>query len=239
MQIIKKISLLVVLLLIAVGITFFVKGRVSEPEGDQVFCTMEALICPDGSYVGRSGPKCAFTACPNQRSFTGILKQDSDGFRLITAAPEVIINSATYAMPLDIKVSNALSKLIDKNVEVRGTFTEGSRLEVKFLEATAPDNVIGIGETKYVGGIKITLNSIVSDSRCPIDVQCIQAGWVTANVTLLSDTDKETADMSSNKPPKAFDSFEVSIAEVRPVRISTLTPTPDSYKIVFEVEPLR
>ncbi len=239
MQIIKKVALLAVLLLVALGMTFFIRGKVSEPEENQVFCTMEALICPDGSYVGRTGPKCAFTACSNQRAFTGILKQDSDGFRLITAAPKEAINSATYAMPLNIKVSDVLQEFIDKNVEVRGTFTEGNRLEVESLKEAAPDNIIGVGETKYVGGIKITLNKIVSDSRCPLDVQCIQAGWVTANVTLLSDTDKETLDMSSNQSPKAFDSFEVSITEVRPVRISTLMPTPDSYKVVFKVEPLR
>ncbi len=29
-----------------------------------VACTMEAKQCPDGSYVGRSGPKCEFAACP-------------------------------------------------------------------------------------------------------------------------------------------------------------------------------
>ncbi|HEY4518345.1 MAG TPA: hypothetical protein VJG48_01835 [Candidatus Paceibacterota bacterium] len=27
-------------------------------------CTMEALICPDGSSVGRTGPNCAFAPCP-------------------------------------------------------------------------------------------------------------------------------------------------------------------------------
>ncbi len=27
-------------------------------------CTEEAKICPDGSYVGRSGPDCAFAECP-------------------------------------------------------------------------------------------------------------------------------------------------------------------------------
>lgn len=30
-----------------------------------VACTMEAKLCPDGSYVGRSGPKCEFTPCPS------------------------------------------------------------------------------------------------------------------------------------------------------------------------------
>jgi len=29
-----------------------------------VACTMEAMICPDGSSVGRQGPNCEFAACP-------------------------------------------------------------------------------------------------------------------------------------------------------------------------------
>ncbi len=29
-----------------------------------VACTADAKLCPDGSYVGRSGPSCAFAACP-------------------------------------------------------------------------------------------------------------------------------------------------------------------------------
>lgn len=30
-----------------------------------VACTMDAKQCPDGSYVGRQGPSCAFAACPS------------------------------------------------------------------------------------------------------------------------------------------------------------------------------
>lgn len=29
-----------------------------------VMCTMDAKQCPDGSYVGRGGPKCEFSPCP-------------------------------------------------------------------------------------------------------------------------------------------------------------------------------
>lgn len=36
-------------------------------------CTMEAKICPDGSVVGRSGPKCEFTACPITKKEEGII----------------------------------------------------------------------------------------------------------------------------------------------------------------------
>ena len=31
-----------------------------------VFCTQDAKLCSDGSYVGRTGPKCEFTACPKE-----------------------------------------------------------------------------------------------------------------------------------------------------------------------------
>lgn len=35
-----------------------------DPE--PVFCTMDAKMCPDGSYVGRQGPNCEFAACPGE-----------------------------------------------------------------------------------------------------------------------------------------------------------------------------
>lgn len=36
------------------------------PKGkEQVYCTDDVKLCPDGSYVGRSGPNCEFAPCPN------------------------------------------------------------------------------------------------------------------------------------------------------------------------------
>lgn len=35
----------------------------NKPEVKEVICTMDAKQCPDGSYVGRSGPNCEFV-CP-------------------------------------------------------------------------------------------------------------------------------------------------------------------------------
>ena len=36
----------------------------TTPPPPPVACTQEAKLCPDGSYVGRTGPTCAFAACP-------------------------------------------------------------------------------------------------------------------------------------------------------------------------------
>jgi len=33
-------------------------------EKEPVVCTMEAMLCPDGSYVSRTGPNCEFGLCP-------------------------------------------------------------------------------------------------------------------------------------------------------------------------------
>lgn len=30
-------------------------------------CTMEAKVCPDGSYVARTGPDCTFAKCPGEK----------------------------------------------------------------------------------------------------------------------------------------------------------------------------
>lgn len=38
------------------------------PASAQVACTMDAKQCPDGSYVGRVAPDCAFAACPGMPS---------------------------------------------------------------------------------------------------------------------------------------------------------------------------
>lgn len=34
----------------------------------QVACTMEAKLCPDGSYVSRTGPNCEFAPCPGKNN---------------------------------------------------------------------------------------------------------------------------------------------------------------------------
>jgi hypothetical protein len=40
------------------------KDNAPLPPSDTVMCTMDAKICPDGSYVGRTAPSCAFAPCP-------------------------------------------------------------------------------------------------------------------------------------------------------------------------------
>lgn len=52
---------LIILGVVIFGGYFLVKSS-SKPA--EKACTMEAKICPDGSSVGRTGPNCEFTPCP-------------------------------------------------------------------------------------------------------------------------------------------------------------------------------
>lgn len=56
------------LLFVVAAIGFIQAGStivvVPGQQPTSVMCTMETRQCPDGSYVGRSGPNCEFAACP-------------------------------------------------------------------------------------------------------------------------------------------------------------------------------
>ncbi|PJA86651.1 MAG: hypothetical protein CO141_03655 [Candidatus Moranbacteria bacterium CG_4_9_14_3_um_filter_42_9] len=39
---------------------------IQKPKGDKIACTMKAKLCPDGTYVSRSGTNCEFAACPGK-----------------------------------------------------------------------------------------------------------------------------------------------------------------------------
>lgn len=69
MKISKIVLGLVAVVIVGVGLWWVSGGgaRSAPPPGiTPVACTMEAKICPDGSAVGRSGPKCEFTTCPSE-----------------------------------------------------------------------------------------------------------------------------------------------------------------------------
>lgn len=62
-----KLPLLIVLGVLSLGIVTSTYAQ-EDPQDEPAFCTMEARQCPDGSYVGRVGPRCEFAPCPRASS---------------------------------------------------------------------------------------------------------------------------------------------------------------------------
>lgn len=55
---------------------------------DPIACTDDAKQCPDGSYVGRTGPKCEFAPCPAPHACTEEAKQCPDGTTVVRSGPK-------------------------------------------------------------------------------------------------------------------------------------------------------
>lgn len=65
---IYKIVIATVILLTITGAVTAYYFLSKTKQEEQVACTMEAKICPDGSAVGRSGPMCEFAPCPSPKT---------------------------------------------------------------------------------------------------------------------------------------------------------------------------
>jgi hypothetical protein len=95
---------------------------------------------------------------------------------------------------------------------------------------------LAVGKTGKVGDLSVTFNKFIQDSRCPIDVQCIQAGAVNINVTFAVGTTTVTKNMPSDEVPQVFQGYAISIIDIAPARQSKVEILPADYVITFHVE---
>jgi hypothetical protein len=164
----KLIITLGLIVIVGSSLVFLLGLKNNPPKIDRpVACTVEAKICPDGSAVGRSGPKCEFAKCPDA--------------------------------------------------------------------STKSDVVLSVGQTGNAGGVQITLNEILEDSRCPAKVQCIWAGLVKAKVTIQVGTKSETVNIPTSVIPTLFEGHKISIISVTPEKQAGKTITASDYKVTFHV----
>lgn len=84
-----------ILLVVIVGGSFlYANYKYKMPE--YVSCNRDAKICPDGSTVGRSGPKCEFAECPPSAVATST---NSTNAPIATTSTVVIATSTSVKIP--------------------------------------------------------------------------------------------------------------------------------------------
>jgi len=77
----KVLVVILVIVLLGGGMYFIWSKSLDRPGG--VACTLEAKLCPDGSYVGRTGPNCEFSACQKINE-DGLLETYNDSLLGVT-----------------------------------------------------------------------------------------------------------------------------------------------------------
>jgi hypothetical protein len=162
---------ILVLVLSAISVNYTLNNMVpdtTENPEENYACTMEAKMCPDGSYVGRTGPKCEFEQCPSP-SLTSV-------------------------------------KVTTK-----------------------------IGQSST--GLNVTINptEVISDSRCPMDVQCIWAGTVEVKTTLSTQVSHGEHVLKLGEPQN-FGNYTVTLTEVSPDTKAGIKIQNSLYKFIFEVK---
>ncbi len=71
------LGIAIVVLLAASAYGAYYYWHKSQPKA----CTQEAKQCPDGSYVGRTGPNCEFTACPSASPSPSVVADATAGWQ--------------------------------------------------------------------------------------------------------------------------------------------------------------
>lgn len=94
---------------------------------------------------------------------------------------------------------------------------------------------LSVNQSAKIGDLIITLNSVQNDSRCPLDVQCIQAGSVNTNVTFTISGKTISQNMSSDEVPQEYGKYKISIAGVEPPAYSTKKIDQKDYLVSFVV----
>ncbi|WP_100865627.1 hypothetical protein [Novosphingobium kunmingense] len=90
-----------------------------------------------------------------------------------------------------------------------------------------------IGETGVVGGPSVTPLTVLEDSRCARDVQCVWAGRVKVTVRIDLGTGSQSRDLVLGEPQQVADG-SLTLVEVLPEKRADQTIYPDEYRFGFK-----
>jgi hypothetical protein len=100
------------------------------------------------------------------------------------------------------------------------------------LQGTA---TLAPGGTMTAGPVTLTFLRVVQDNRCPVDVKCIQAGALTAEININLDGKTTTGQLSSYNSVYVYDGYDVTITKIAPDRQSNQSIKDGDYQITFSV----
>lgn len=194
----KKIFLIISLIIAGVLVWCIVNNKplnkkTEKPE--MVLCAQDAKQCSDGSYVGRTGPKCEFV-CPKEQPSEQV-------------GEEVV-------------------------EQTNGQVDEPKDEQVNDQEQIKEEDTAVLNQKILNQGIYITPLQIISDSRCPIDVQCIWAGEILVKVKLEKGEVSKEVELKE-RGSVVFEGKNVSLLSVTPAK-ETKNPVPqEDYQFTFKV----
>ena len=98
----------------------------------------------------------------------------------------------------------------------------------------APEQTVVIEQTS----LRIRFDGVGSDSRCPTDVNCIQAGDAVVQISVTDDRGTEHYELHTGSPQSAnHGDFTITLVRLLPQPVSTRTIQPEEYRATLRVTP--
>lgn len=113
-----------------------------DPPGPTV-CTMDAKQCPDGSYVGRSGPQCEFAICP----VPDLGKKAHVGETVIIEGVSIKVSELAE----DSRCQADVTCIWAGQVKVSAQLVSGSLSQQSILTLSGPDIIFASKKISLVG----------------------------------------------------------------------------------------
>lgn len=107
----------------------------------QKACTQEAKQCPDGSFVGRTGPNCEFSACPTIKVSPVHSQNPASGLK--TYASKYFsfeYPQDWYVNQYDSPQSIQLSDLDDSITKIQGGSKDFTRIDIAYSKSPMPSS---------------------------------------------------------------------------------------------------
>jgi len=127
-------------------------------------------------------------------------------------------------------------------LSVACTTAQPSEIDPDLSRVPGESLVLTVGEQRIVDGIvTVGFQSVDEDSRCPVDVQCVQAGNAAITVTIAIGKGPTVPIRlnTGHEPRSGVAGIRVTLISVTPKPISTQTIDPRSYRAELRLSPAQ
>lgn len=109
-----------------------------------------------------------------------------------------------------------------------------------FLQAQTNQKItVQINHQKTLAKNKLTIKfvSLLEDSRCPIDTNCIRAGNAKIKIALKKGGAAKTFELSTNDQPQtvSFSGYTIKLTDVNPKPATNIRINRNGYEAIFNV----
>ncbi len=138
-----------IVLIILVGVGGFVYRNAVEHPSQPIACPLDALVCPDGTSVARTGLSCTFPACPPPNVSL------ADAHIAFAVPPGFSVAEVPDAASIAAYEESATSSVSAADIIIRRYTVDASSTPDAIIQQTALDGVSGkpVGVTSFTSSV--------------------------------------------------------------------------------------